>query len=107
MKGKNVVVTAAVLVLALRMWQQVRGTTKTPFSEWAIGYGALFFMLGLLAEVSAPLAGSVSVVVAGADFLQNGLSLTTDITSLIGGKAQPGQSGFVAQPFAQTGATKK
>ncbi len=85
MKGKRWVITAALLVAGIRMWMQVRGKTKTPFAEWVIGWGALFFFLAMMAEVypaaAAPLAGTVVV----GDFLTNGASLFDDLTGLVSG----------------------
>jgi hypothetical protein len=99
--GRNALVTSALLVAGIRMWMQLRGKTKTPFNEWAIGWGATFFILALLSEASMTAAGSLSLVVAFSDFLVNGVSLTNDISSAITSN-EKGTAGptFVAQPFA-------
>lgn len=100
MKGKRWVVTAAMLVAGIRLWMQVRGKTKTPFSEWVIGWGALFFFLSMMAEVypaaAAPLAGTVVV----SDFLVNGSSLFNDLAGLVNGTLQGPI--LVDDPFSPT-----
>lgn len=98
--AKSALVTAAMIVAAIRLWMQVRGKTKTPFIEWAIGWGALFFILSLVAEASPAAATSLAFIVVVSDFLKNGVSLTKDISSVVSGS----ESGnvFVATPFAST-----
>ena len=99
--AKSMLVTAAMIIAAIRLWMQVRGKTKTPFIEWAIAWGALFFILALVAEASPAAATSLAFIVVVSDFLKNGVSLTTDISSVVKGS----ESGnvFVAQPFASAG----
>lgn len=96
--GKSALLTSALIIAGIRLWMQLRGKTKTPFQEWAIGWGALFFILALLSEVSPSAAGSLSLVVVVSDFLVNGVSLTTDISSTITGSEKG--STFVQHPFA-------
>ena len=50
--GRNALLTSAMIVAGIRMWNQLRGKTKTPFSEWAIGWGATFFILSVMSEVA-------------------------------------------------------
>lgn len=104
--SKNALITAAMIVAGIRLWLQVRGKTKTPFNEWAIGWGATFFFLAVLSEVSPTSAGSLSLVIAVSDFLANAVNLTTDIESLIGNapgsNKSSGGSVLVQQPFANT-----
>lgn len=99
--SKNALIVSAMFVAGVRLWMQVRGKTKTPFSQWAVGWGATFFMLSMLSEVSPSAAGSISVVVAFSDFLVNGVSLTTDVSKIVTG-SETG-SVFVAQPFSGAG----
>ena len=114
--GRTALMTSALIVAGIRMWSQLRGKSQTPFSEWAIGWGATFFILSLLSEVAPTAAGSLSLIVAFSDFLKNGVSLTTDISSIItnaqGNPAgSPGQQQtttptvFVQHPFAPTTTT--
>jgi hypothetical protein len=98
--GRTALVTSAMIVAGIRLWTQLRGKAqKKPFSEWAIGWGATFFLLSLMSEVAPTAAGSLSLVIAFSDFLVNGVSLTNDISGLVTG-AEQGQPVFVAQPFA-------
>lgn len=101
--SKNALITAALIVAGIRLWLQVRGKTKTPFNEWAIGWGATFFFLAILSEVSPTSAGSLSLLIAISDFLANAVNLTTDIESLIKNAPGSGPSNvLVQQPFANT-----
>lgn len=99
--GKRALLTAALLVAGIRLWMQLRGTTKTPFAEWAIGWGAFFFMMSVLSEVSPQAAGSLSLIVVVGDTLKNGSSLLTDVSGAITG-AETGQTVFSQTPFATT-----
>ena len=92
------------VVVAIRMWMQLRGKTKTPFNEWAIGFGALFFILALVSEVTENGAASLALLVALSDFLINGESLTTDVSNLITNteKTSGNTPVFVATPFGPT-----
>lgn len=101
--GRGALITSAMIVAGIRMWMQLRGKTKTPFNEWAIGWGATYFILALISEVSATAAGSLALVVAFSDFLVNGVGLTTDISAAITGTE--GGSTFVQAPFAPTAQT--
>jgi hypothetical protein len=104
--GRTALITSAMLVAGIRLWLQIRGKTTTPFSQWAIGWGATFFILSLLSEAAPSAAGSLSLVIATSDFLKNGVGLTTDISSLIGNTeavGSPATSPLVANPFG-TGA---
>jgi hypothetical protein len=100
--GRTALITSALVIAGIRMWAQLRGTAKTPFSEWAIGWGAMFFILSLVSEVAPGAAGMLSLIAAVSDFLQNGVSLTTDLSGLVTG-ASTGPV-LVAQPFAATAA---
>lgn len=97
--GRNALIISALVVGGIRMWLQVRGKTKTPFVEWAIGWGATFFLLALLSEASPGAAGSLSLIIAVSDFVVNGVSLTTDVNSLVTGAESP-SSIFVPTPFS-------
>ncbi len=97
-RGYTALLTAAMIIAGIRMWNQLRGKTKTPFREWAVGWGALFFMLSLLSEIAPGAAGSFALMIAFTDFLVNGVSLTTDISKVVTG-AEKGNT-FVEQPFA-------
>lgn len=97
MKGRRWVLSAALLVAGLRLWQQLRGTTKTPFNEWAIGWGVTFFAIALISEVSPQAAGGLAGTLVLGDFLVNGASLFEDMTSALSTGA-----GFVDQPFTPT-----
>ena len=97
MKDRRWVISAALLVAGLRLWQQLRGTTKTPFNEWAIGWGVTFFAIALISEVSPQAAGGLAGTLVLGDFLVNGASLFEDMTSALSTGA-----GFVDQPFAPT-----
>jgi hypothetical protein len=98
--GRNALITSAMIVAGIRLWNQVRGKTKTPFQEWAIGWGATFFILSILSEAAPTAAGSLSLIVAVSDFLTNAVGLTTDLSGLITGTET---STLVDQPFG-TGA---
>lgn len=100
MKGKRWVLTAAMLVAGIRLWMQVRGKTKTPFAEWAIGWGVTFMFLALLAESYPAAAGPLAGTIVTGDFLVNGSSLFDDLTGLVTGAT--GGSTLVADPFAAT-----
>lgn len=93
MKAEGSLLTAAMVIAAIRIWTQMRGKAKTPFVEWAIGWGALFFILALLASVSPLAAAMLAWLVAIADFLTNGVSLTQDISTSIT-QAEKGQTIF-------------
>ena len=80
----GLIIVCALVIGVIRAWMQFRGTTKTPFVEWAIGFGAFFFIVSLIAGVSPEAAAALALLVTVADFLQNGVSLTTDISSVIG-----------------------
>jgi hypothetical protein len=86
------------VVAAIRLWTQVRGKSKTPFHEWAVGWGALFFMLALLSEAAPGTANSLAILVAFTDFLVNGVNLTTDLSNIITG-SETGNV-LVDQPFS-------
>lgn len=109
MKGKNGIITAAIVLGGMRLWLQLRGKTKTPFEEWFIGYGALFFVIALFSEASPGGASMFAWLVVLADFLENGESLTTDISSAIVQAEKPGSgstqqlgSGTVGNQTAST-----
>jgi hypothetical protein len=110
--GKTALLTSAMLVAGMRLWMQIRGKTTTPFNEWAIGWGATFFILSLVSEASPAGAGALSLVIVLADFLKNGVALTTDISSLVteSEKGASTSGTFVTAPFSsgsQTGTTSK
>jgi hypothetical protein len=89
-------------IVAIRMWAQLRGKSKTPFREWLVGWGALFFMLTLI----PPAAGnSIAVMVAFTDFLVNGVELTTDLSNIVTG-AEKGNV-LVDHPFSPDAPTAK
>lgn len=96
--GQTALITAAMVIAGIRLWSQLRGKAKTPFNEWAIGWGAMFFTLALLSEVAPTAAGALAWIAVVSDFLQNGVSLTTDVSSIITGQ-EKGDT-FVPQPFA-------
>lgn len=98
--GRTALITSAMLVGGMRLWLQLRGKATTPFNEWAIGWGATFFILSLMAEVTAEGAGALSLIIAVSDFLKNGVALTTDISNVVTGTE--GGSTFVASPFSAT-----
>ena len=100
MKGKRWVITAAAIIAGLRLWMQVRGKTKTPFAEWAVGFGALFVFLALMAEWAPQAAGPLAGTIVVGDVLRNGASLFEDVSSLTTG-AETG-SIFQPAPFAAT-----
>ena len=102
MRGKRAIIFGMLVVVAIRMWMQLRGKTKTPFNEWAIGFGALFFILALLSEISENGASSLALLVALSDFLINGESLTTDVSNVISGSETSNSPVFVPTPFAAT-----
>lgn len=102
--GKRALVTAALLVAGIRLWMQLRGKTKTPFPEWAIGWGATFFILALMSEASPEAAGTLALTVVVGDFLMNGTTLLTDVTGSIT-TAEKGTPTFVPTPFAAAPAT--
>ena len=104
MKGKPWVITAAALVAGIRLWMQVRGKTKTPFAEWAVGFGALFVFLALMAEWAPYAAGPLAGVIVVGDVLQNGASLFEDISTDVTGTDSGGQI-LTATPFAATPTT--
>jgi hypothetical protein len=100
--GKRWVITAAVLIAGIRLWMQIRDKTKTPFSEWVVGYCALFFFLAIMSEggrtwetAAASLAG---IVVVG-DLLTNGASLFEDVNTVVAGTEKGGQI-LTPTPFA-------
>jgi hypothetical protein len=94
------VLTAAILVAGIRLWMQVRGKTKTPFAEWAIGWGSLFFFLALVSEAYPQAASSLAGTIVVGDFLVNGASLFEDLTGVVKG-AETGPI-LVDTPFAAT-----
>ena len=102
--GKRMLVTAALLVAGIRMWMQVRGKAKTPFAEWAIGWGALFFLLSIFSEAYPAGAGSLALTIVVGDVLVNGTSLFTDISGAITG-AEKGQPVLAPTPFGPLAAT--
>lgn len=95
--SKTALITSAMVVATIRIWTQLRGKARTPFNEWAIGWGATFFILALLTDVIPVAGGALAMVVAGSDFLRNGVSLTTDISNVITGR-EKGDT-FVPHPF--------
>lgn len=95
------VVTAAIIVAGLRLWMQVRGKTKTPFGEWAIGWGALFLILSLMSEAAPGGAGMLALIVVVGDVLANGATLMTDVEGAITG-AEKGQPILTPAPFSST-----
>lgn len=98
MKGKPWVLTAAAMVAGIRLWMQVRGKTKTPFAEWAVGWGALFMFLAIASEFVPDAAGPLAGLIVTADVLANGASLFEDVSSVVTG-ADAG-SVLTAEPFA-------
>jgi hypothetical protein len=92
--GRRLVLTSAMLVAGLRLWAQLRGKTKTPFGEWAVGWGVVFFFIALISEAYPQPAGALAGIVVVGDFLANGAQLFEDMTAAISGGA-----GFVAAPF--------
>lgn len=103
--GKRALLTAALVVAGVRLWMQVRGKTKTPFAEWAIGWGALFFILSLMSEASPQAAGTLALTVVTGDILVNGTSLLTDISGSIT-SAEKGTPTLTPTPFAGQPATQ-
>lgn len=97
--GKRALFTAALIVAGIRMWEQLRGTTKTPFPEWAVGWGATFFLLSVLSEMTPQGAGALSLVIVIGDVLVNGQSLFSDVSGAITG-AEKGKPVLTqASPF--------
>lgn len=96
--SKRWVLTAAILIAGIRLWMQVRGKTKTPFAEWAIGWGSLFFFLALVSEAYPQAASGLAGTIVVGDFLVNGASLFEDLSSVVTG-AETGPI-LVDQPFA-------
>lgn len=82
MRGRGWIVTAAIMVAGIRMWMQVRGKAKTPFSEFAVGWSVLFFFLALVTEASPGAGAPLAMLVVVSDFLINGQSLFEDLSSL-------------------------
>ena len=109
MKGKRWVLTAALIVAAIRMWQEIRATTKTPFPEWAVGWGALFFLLSILSEVAEGPAAYLATMVVLGDLLTNGASLFTDVNKAVTGTETgtlfPGVPGAATAPSTQKAKT--
>lgn len=101
--ARSALITAAMVVAGIRLWMQIRGKTTTPFAEWVVGWGALFFVLALLSEVAPTAAASLALLVLVADFLKNGVSLTGDISSIVTGS----ESGSILtdQPFGSGAGT--
>lgn len=99
MSRSRSLLTAFAIIGGIRLWMQIRGTTKTPFTSWAIGYGALFVMLSLAAEAYPPAAGALAGTIVVGDLLVNGSSLFEDISSAITG-AEKGQSILDPTPFS-------
>lgn len=99
--ARTALITSAMFVAGIRMWLQIRGKTTSSFQEWAVGWGATFFVLALLSEAMPTAAGGLSLVIAFSDFLENGVTLTTDIEKVVKGKL----SGNVLSdgPFANEG----
>lgn len=97
--ARTALMTSAMLVAGMRLWMQVRGKTTTPFNEWAVGWGATFFVLSLVSEVAPTGAGMLAILVAFADFLKNGVSLTTDLSNVTTGA----EGGQVLTPTPFTG----
>lgn len=104
-QAKSLLLTSAMLVAGIRLWMQIRGKAKTPFNEWAVGWGATFFVLSLMSEVAPTGAGMLALLVAVADFLNNGVSLTTDLTNVVTG-SEKGPI-LTAQPFSGQPAPSK
>ena len=103
MKPKAWVITSAAIIAGIRLWMQIRGKTKTPFSEWAVGFGALFIFLAILAEAAPAAAGPLAGVVVVGDVLQNGSSLFEDISSVVTGSEKG--SILTATPFGSSSST--
>ena len=103
MKAKGWVVTSAAMIAGIRLWMQVRGKTKTPFAEWAVGFGALMVFLAVMAEWAPQAAGPLAGTIVVGDFLQNGASLFEDLSSIITG----GEKGsvLVTSPFGGASST--
>ena len=95
MNGKRWVLTSAMLVAGIRLWMQLRGKTKTPFGEWAVGWGVTFFFVAMLSEEYPQAAGALAGTIVVGAFLVNGASLFEDMTSAVSSGA-----GFVDKPFA-------
>jgi hypothetical protein len=100
--GKKWVITAAVIVLGIRLWMQVRGKTKTPFAEFIVGYCALFFFLAIVSEWAEPAAASLAGIVVVGDVLTNGASLFEDVSSVVTGTEKGGQI-LTPTPFGPPG----
>lgn len=98
MKGQRALVTSAIVVAGIRLWMQLRGKTKTSLSEWAIGWGVTFFFLSMLSDAFPQGAGALASMIAVGDFLANGTTLFTDISSVVTG-SEKGSSLFVSNPF--------
>jgi hypothetical protein len=103
MKAKGWVVTSAAMIAGIRLWMQVRGKTKTPFAEWAVGFGALMVFLAVMAEWAPQAAGPLAGTIVVGDFLQNGASLFEDLSGIITG----GEKGsvLVTSPFGGASST--
>ena len=98
--GRTALLTAALIVAGIRMWEQLRGKATTPFSEWAIGWGATFFILSILSEAAPAAAGALALIIVAAEFVTKGASLTGDISSAVTNTES--STPFVANPFAAT-----
>jgi hypothetical protein len=100
--GKSWVITSAVIIAGIRLWMQVRGKTKTPFAEWAVGYCALFFFLAIMSEWAEPAAASLAGIVVVGDVLTNGSSLFEDVSTVVTGTEAGGQI-LTPTPFGPPG----
>lgn len=104
--SRRTIVTVAVVVAGIRLWMQVRGKTTTPFGEWAVGWGALFFILSLYSEIAPQGAAMFSLIVATADVVKNGTSLFTDVSSVVTGAEKQGSSTVLSPtPFSGPAST--
>jgi uncharacterized membrane protein HdeD (DUF308 family) len=84
--AQSALVASALVVAGIHGYRVVQGDKGLkPLGEWLTGFGATFFILALLVEVSPAVGGYAALLVATADFLDNGVALMRDVTSVEGG----------------------
>lgn len=83
--GQTALVTCAMIIAAMRFWLQIRGKTTSTMQEWLVGWGATFFILSIIADVSPGTAGVFAITLTLADFLKNGVTLTNDLEGVVTG----------------------
>lgn len=62
------------------------GSPPAALGQWAVAYSTSYIFLSIGAIIAPELAAALAMLIVGASLLSNGISVSTDLTTLEGGK---------------------